>query len=296
MITAGFSTLRKADPRYFQIATLGSLLTYGLFVLGFDITIPRALAIIVTAVAAQGIFSWVSGVPRLDIKSALISAFSLCLLLRTSSLLLAVVAAVITIGSKFLIRVDGKHIFNPTNLGIVLMLLLSDQVWVSPGQWGGAALAAFLFAAAGTLVVNRAARSDVTFAFLLFFCAILFGRSLWLGDPMAIPLHRLENGALLLFAFFMISDPKTTPDSRAGRILFAMLVATGAAWIQIKMFRSDALLWSLAGFSILVPLIDRILPGSRYSWSRPTAGNASETSFSHGVRGGRGALHAPGTA
>lgn len=277
MIADRISVIRRADPRYFQIATLGALLTYGLFFLGFDITIPRAITIIVAAVASQAVFTWAAGVPRLDIKSALISAFSLCLLLRTSSVLLAVVAAVVAIGSKFLIRIDGKHVFNPTNFGIVLMLLLSDHVWVSPGQWGSAALAAFFFAAAGTLVVNRAARSDVTYAFLIFFCAILFGRSMWLGDPMAIPLHKLENGALLLFAFFMISDPKTTPDSRAGRILFAALVAAGAGWIQIKMFRSDALLWSLAGFSILVPLIDRILPGSRYSWSRPTVGQIPTT-------------------
>ena len=72
-------------------------------------------------------------------------------------------------------------------------------------------------ACVGWLVVNRAARSDVTYAFIVFYCALIFGRSLWLGEPLTIPLHRLESGALLLFTFFMISDPKTTPDSRAGR-------------------------------------------------------------------------------
>ena len=80
---------------------------------------------------------------------------------------------------------------------------------------------------AGGLVVNRAARSDVTFAFITFYMALVFGRSLWLGEPMAIPLHRLENGALLLFTFFMISDPRTTPNSRAGRIVFAALGGMG---------------------------------------------------------------------
>ena len=61
----------------------------------------------------------------------------------------------------------------------------------------------------------------MTYAFIAFYCALMFGRSIYLGEPMAIPLHRLESGALLLFTFFMISDPKTTPDSRAGRVLFA---------------------------------------------------------------------------
>src|SRR5262249_40437013 len=116
---------------------------------------------------------------------------------------------------------------------------------------------------------NRAARSDVTLAFLGAWTALLFGRSLWLGEPLAIPLHRLESGALLLFAFFMISDPKTTPDSRAGRILFAVLVALGGWWVQFRLFRTNGLLLSLAGFSLLVPLIDVLLPGSRYDWRSP---------------------------
>ena len=81
---------------------------------------------------------------------------------------------------------------------------------------------------------------------------------------MAIPMHRLESGALLLFTFFMISDPKTTPSSRAGRILFALLVAYGAWYVQFRLFRTNGLLWSLAAFSMTVPLIDWLLPGTRY--------------------------------
>src|SRR6185503_14230267 len=82
----------------------------------------------------------------------------------------------------------------------------------------------------------------------------------------AIPLHRLQNGALLIFAFFMISDPRTTPDSRRGRILFASLVALGAAWVQFRLFRTNGLLWSLFACAPLVPVLDRLLPGPRYAW------------------------------
>ena len=92
------------------------------------------------------------------------------------------------------------------------------------------------------------------------------GAALWLGEPLAIPLHRLENGALLLFSFLMISDPKTTPDSRAGRILFAALVACGAWYVQFRLFRTNGLIWSLVVCSCVVPLIDRVLPGQRYHW------------------------------
>jgi Na+-transporting NADH:ubiquinone oxidoreductase subunit NqrB len=257
-----------ADPRLYQIGTLASLLVYGMGWLDFDITAGRVVLLLATALATQRFCDRLAGGPpfHLSARSALISGLSLCLLLRTNRPELAALAAVVTIASKSLIRVRGKHVFNPTNGGIVAMLLLTNQVWVSPGQWGAAAIFAFLMACAGSLVVNRAARSDVTYAFMAFYCALLFGRSLYLGEPLAIPLHRLESGALLLFTFFMISDPKTTPDSRIGRIVFAALVACGAWYVQFRLFRTNGLLWSLAACSALVPLIDRLAPGSRYAW------------------------------
>jgi Na+-translocating ferredoxin:NAD+ oxidoreductase RnfD subunit len=107
----------------------------------------------------------------------------------------------------------------------------------------------------------------VTYAFIACYCALLFGRSFSLGEPLAIPLHRLESGALLLFTFFMISDPKTTPDSRAGRVLFGALVAFGAWYVQFRLFRTNGLLWALAAGSTVVLLIDRILPGTKYQWT-----------------------------
>ena len=85
---------------------------------------------------------------------------------------------------------------------------------------------------------------------------------------MSIPVHRLENGMLLQFAFFMISDPRTTPSSRAGRIVFAALVALGAAYVQFRLFRTNGLLWSLALTTFAVPALDRLLPGARYEWNR----------------------------
>jgi Na+-transporting NADH:ubiquinone oxidoreductase subunit NqrB len=268
------------DPRLYQICTLASLLVYGMGWLDFDITLPRVALLLATVLAAQLFCNrLVAGPPfRLSGRSALISGLSLCLLLRTNRPELAVLAAVITIASKSLVRVRGKHVFNPTNGGIVAMLLLTDQVWVSPGQWGAAAVFAFLMACAGMLVVHRSARSDVTYAFIALYSALLFGRSLSLGEPLTIPLHRLQSGALLLFTFFMISDPKTTPDSRTGRVLFAALVAFGAWYVQFRLFRTNGLLWSLAACSAIVPLIDRFVPGTRYSWAvsrAPTAAAAA---------------------
>jgi Na+-transporting NADH:ubiquinone oxidoreductase subunit NqrB len=259
------------DPRHYQIAVLATLLMYGLIRLDFEVSASHAVAMLTVSLLTQ--YAWTF--PAFDPRSALISGLSLCLLLRTNFLWLAVAAAVVTISSKFLIRFKGKHLFNPTNFGVVFMILLTGQVWVSPGQWGNATFFGFLMACLGGLVVNRAARSDVTFAFIGFYLAFVFGRSLYLGEPMAIPFHRLQSGALLLFTFFMISDPRTTPNSRAGRVLFGLLVAAGAWYVQFRLFRTNGLLWSLAGFSLLVPLIDWMLPGTRYDWSRPDVGRLS---------------------
>ena len=257
------------DPRVYQIASLSVLLLYGMLGRGFDVSPARAAFLLAGCLLAQRCFELCYGIRRFEPRSALISGLSLCLLLRSNSWLLALATVAIAIGSKFVVRVRAKHVFNPTNIGLVAMIGLTGQVWASPGQWGSTALLAFLIACAGLLVVQRAARADVTLAFLAAWAALLLARAVRLGDPWSIPLHQLQSGALLLFAFFMISDPRTTPDSRAGRLLFALLVAAGAYYVQFELFRPNGLLWSLAAMSVLVPLIDRLLPGPRYDWSRP---------------------------
>ena len=259
----------RRDARYYQITSLLLLFLYGTFWLRFDISLAQAIISLTSVLLVQFLCTRLWKLPAFDSRSALISGLSLCLLLRTNFLHLAGLAAAVTIASKFLLRCNGKHIFNPTNFGLVSMLIVaSDKVWVSPGQWGNMAFFGFLMACIGGLVVNRAARTDVTVSFLAFYLALVFGRSVWLGEPISIPLHRLQNGALLLFAFFMISDPKTTPDSRTGRIVFALLVALGAAFVQFKLFRTNGLLWSLAFFSLATPILDRLLPGERYQWKK----------------------------
>jgi len=260
------------DPRPYQIATLAILLAYGLIRLDFDVPALHVVLILATALLSQWALTAAWGLPRFDPRSALISGLSLCLLLRTGSPGLAAAAAVIAIASKFLIRFNGKHLFNPTNFGLVAMMALTPRVWVSPGQWGYSALFAFLMACLGGVVVFRAWRSDVTAAFLAAYAALLFGRALLLGDPLSIPLHQLQSGALLLFSFFMISDPKTTPDSRTGRMLFAALVALGAWYVQFRLFRPRGILWSLAACSALVPLLDRLFPARRYAWAPQASG------------------------
>lgn len=254
------------DPRLFQITSLSLLILYGMLVLDFDLSWFRIALTLSAVLTVQWICTRAYKVPRFDPKSPLISGLSLCLLLRTNQVEWLLLAAAITIASKFMIRRKGKHVFNPTNFGIAVLLLATDSVWIAHGQWGTAAWLGFFLVCMGGLVVNRAHRSDITWAFLASYCLLLFGRSIWLGDPLEIPLHRIQNGAFLLFTFFMISDPKTCPDRRLGRVTFAFLVAVGAMVGSFVLFEPNGLLYALIFSAPLVPVIDWILPGSRYTW------------------------------
>ncbi|NNC76950.1 MAG: hypothetical protein HKN77_03240 [Woeseiaceae bacterium] len=259
------------DPRYYQIAVLSTLVAFGIIGLEFGISPFNAIAIFVLALATQFAGTKIFTLPAFDPLSPLITSLSLTLLLRTDSVAIAALAAVIAIGSKFLIRVRGKHIFNPANVAIVTLMLASDHAWISTGQWGNAAIGAFLLACLGFLVLTRAKRSETTISFLAGYSLMLIGRALWLGDPLAIPLHQLQNGALLIFAFFMISDPKTAPDAARGRIAYGALVAAVTMFIQFGLYEPGAPVLALIICAPLVPVIDALLRGDLYNWSTPSA-------------------------
>ncbi len=258
-----------ADPRLLQILVLSSLALYGAFGLELEIRPFHAAVTVVVALLTEAAGRRLRG-EAFDPRSPLITALSLTLLLRTASPGVAALGALFAVGSKFLIRARGGHVFNPANFALVALLLTTDRAWVSSGQWGHVALLSLLLVGAGQLVIQRAQRGDVTWTFLATWSALLLARAAWLGDPLAIPWHQLQNGALLVFAFFMISDPRTTPRSRAGRSVFAVAVAVAGFVLVYGHYEPNGLLFALAGTAPLVPLLDRWLPGPVYLWNRTT--------------------------
>ncbi len=214
-----------SDARHYQIAALATLLIFNLGWLDFGAKPLHSALAIAGALATQAACSRYFGLPHIDLRSPLITGLSLSQLLRADDPLLHALAGMIGILSKFVLRIDGKHIWNPAGFAIVVLLVTSSGVWISPGQWGSSVWFAALLGFFAILVLSAARRSDVAIFFLGSHAALLFARALWLGDPLAIPLHQLESGSLLIFAFFMISDPRTTPDSRLGRFIFAFSVA-----------------------------------------------------------------------
>jgi Na+-transporting NADH:ubiquinone oxidoreductase subunit NqrB len=255
------------DARSFQVATLGTLLF--IQVASFDLgTSPAQIAVtVVSTLVTQAAFCRGLGI-TFDWRSPLITALSLSLLLRSHAPIMWAGAGALAIASKFLIRINGKHVFNPSCFGIVALLLTSNLVWVSPGIWGSSLWLGVFLVSCGGLVLTRSSRIDVSMAFFVFYGGLLLARCLALGDPPAIPLHQIQLGALLLFGLFMITDPPTTPDNRTGRILFAAFVALLGYWLQFSLQIRTGLFYALIIASFLTPVLDRLFLADRFRWTK----------------------------
>ena len=241
------------DPRYGQICAQAALIALGIAALGFQLSIYATAAAAVGALSAEWIGRRIEGRP-FDPLSPLITTGSLTLLFRADALWLFAIAGLLAVGSKFVLKMGGRHIFNPAALSLFALPLIFDGAWVSPGQWGSDGLRAVLVAGVGAVVAGRAARTDTTLSFLAAWAALTFGRALWYGDPMSIPLHQMQSGAILVFAFFMISDPATTPTTRLERIAHAVIVAALGFWLQMSWFTNVGPVWALIFAAPLVGL------------------------------------------
>jgi len=207
------ATLPK-DARVFQILFLASLLSMGVLTRDFTLRWEQMALTFAAGVATQAVALRSLRIPRAGYLSAVITCFGLSILLRADTLWVHPLAATIAIGSKFVLRVQGKHLYNPANLGVMAGLLLLPGTWISPGQWGHDLAAAAWFVMLGGVVTGKARRWDVSWMFLACFLGMVLARVLLLGQNPWVFVHQLGNGALLLFAFFMISDPMTIPNHR----------------------------------------------------------------------------------
>ncbi len=256
------------DPRYFQILFLGSFLCYGLYYLGWDQQSVVFLSIGITAVITQMIFESFGRKRFSSIKSAMITALGLCLLLHVNHVWVAVLAAFVAIASKYLIKRGSKHIFNPANIGIIAAIALSNQAWVSPGQWGSEVIAWFLVGSAGLMMIMKVGRLDTAFTFLGIFGLLLFIRQvLYLGWETEVWVHMMSNGTLLLFSFFMITDPRTTPNHRVARIIWAGFLACMLFVLTNYFYVQTAAIWLLFIISPLTPLFDRLFKAREFKWN-----------------------------
>jgi Na+-transporting NADH:ubiquinone oxidoreductase subunit NqrB len=176
------------------------------------------------------------------------------------------VAGALAVGSKAVFRWEGKHIFNPANFGIIA-LASTGYAWVSPGQWGNATVSLFFVATCGMLVTLKVGRWDAGAAFLavLFCCG--YGRTvLYQGWPLDHLLHSFSSGTLFLFAFFMITDPMTSPNARNARLIWggSMALATFLLSTQVQLYTAP--IWVLFGWCLITPFFDRLFVQPKFQW------------------------------
>ncbi len=263
--TANILERMRRDARHFQIVALTGLII--ILQTGFEAAVPpeHAMVAILAAVGTQRLIAHVQGWP-FDWRSPVITALSLTLLLRTDGPALIAVAAALAIGSKAVLRMNGRHILNPAAAGIAITISLFDGAWVSPGQWGTSGWLMVFAVGAGLAVTHGAKRLEVPFCFLAAWGVCAIARALWLGDPMAIAVHQMSSGALLIFAFFMISDPMTAPGHQMARVGWVCLAAATGYALQSAWIVDAGPIFGLVAVAWLVPLLNRLLPVPKYDW------------------------------
>lgn len=263
-----FADFFRKDPRHYQIAYLSIFLVYGIFFLGWDVQLWQYVATFAACILTQIFFVSRTTKRYSSVKSAMISALSLCLLFKAASLWVVLLAAVLSIASKFLIRIKGKHVFNPANFGIIATILLTGGGWISPGQWGNSVILLFVLGAMGSILLLKVGRLDTSLAFIGTFAFLEFCRSvLYLGWGMDFYLHQLTSGTLLLFTFFMITDPVTTPNSSKARILWAALIGLVSFLVSNWLYVHTAPIWALFFIAPLTAILDRLFIHPKFKWS-----------------------------
>lgn len=257
------------DARHYQISFLLIFLFTGIFSLKWPIMPTQLLITFFTAIIVQTIGIIFLKLPISSLKSAIISSLSLCLLFRCDQYLIIALAAFITIASKFLFRANGKHFFNPANIGICATMLLTGQGWISPGQWGSDGLWLFLVGILGFLVVTKANRMELALCFILGFgIPQVIRMYFYQGWPADALTHQFTNGALLLFTFFMITDPVSTPTHKTVRIIWALAVGLLAFYLQAYKWVNGSPIWALFMLSPLTPLLDYLFKGEKFQWTK----------------------------
>ncbi|MCS6959893.1 MAG: RnfABCDGE type electron transport complex subunit D [Pseudanabaenaceae cyanobacterium SKYGB_i_bin29] len=253
----------QLEGRDYQILFLSLFLLCGIYGRDWSLAPWHVFTVLPSCLITQWL--WAQGQP-FNWKSPTITALSLTLLLRSHQWWVLVLASVLAISSKFIFRYEGKHWFNPANFGIVLTLLLPNDAWVSPGQWGNDLWLCLLFLGLGGIVLRQVGRWDTSCLFLLSYGSLLLLRNMYLGWSFDVFLHQMMSGSLLLFALFMITDPRSIPDSSGMRMLWASLIAVVAFILQFVGQQTDGIFYALFLVSPLTICLDRLQSAPRFQW------------------------------
>ncbi len=212
---------RFVPPLFITLILLVSHISFGILE-----SYSRTLLAIGCAMATELLLGrWIVGKwPHL--ASAYISGISVGILLRSPAFWPYALCAVLSITSKYVLRYKNRHIFNPSNFGICVMLFLAaESVTMLSIQWGNNLAAMAVIWSLGSVIVWRLRRFHICATYVLSFIFFSLLRARLLHDPWQAEIAPITGPEYQLFIFFMITDPKTTVRSRTGQCVVAFCVA-----------------------------------------------------------------------
>ena len=220
--------LSRIDPKYLIVFLITLVLVVGearYSILGGYNRLATTLGI---CVATEVFLSWFLRGRVVNISSAYITGISLALLIKPQANMLwpFALGAFLAIASKYVLTYRGRHLWNPSNFAIALLLLLaSSSVAVLSHQWGNDLGTNLVIWAFGLVIAWRARVLHVTLTYVACFLAFATLRHVIVGGPLLAEMAPITGPMYQLFVFFMVTDPRTTVSTRRGRMLVVGIVA-----------------------------------------------------------------------
>jgi Na+-translocating ferredoxin:NAD+ oxidoreductase RnfD subunit len=214
------------DNRYVAPAFITCILLAGHLSFGMLESYPKTLLAIATSIALELALGRIFFDKWIHPASAYITGISVGILLRSPAYWPYALCSAISITSKYVLRVKGRHIWNPSNFGISAMLFLAPETVASLSiQWGNYLLPLLVIWILGSVIIWRLRRFHITGIYVASFVALAFLRSWMTGSPWQSEMAPITGPMYQLFIFFMITDPKTTVRSKKGQCVVVFVVA-----------------------------------------------------------------------
>jgi Na+-translocating ferredoxin:NAD+ oxidoreductase RnfD subunit len=227
----------RFDKRYLAPILVTIVLLAGQVTFGFLESWSRTVLAITAAIAVELVLARLFTGAWPHLASAYISGISVGMLVRSPAVWPYALCSAIAITSKYVLRVDGRHIWNPSNFAIVAMLVLAaDSVAGLSVQWGNNLLPMVVVWCFGSVIIHSLGRFHITLTYVVSFVAFAVIRSFMTGHPFLSEVAPITGPMYQLFIFFMITDPKTTVRSFQGQCVVAFLVAAVEAILRLLQF------------------------------------------------------------
>lgn len=212
---------RYIAPLFITFILLVGHLSYGILESYWKTGLAIGTALVVELILGRIFYGkW------LNLASAYISGISVGILVRSPAFWPYALCSAISIMSKYVLRVRGRHIWNPSNFGLSVLFFLAPETMAGLSiQWGNYLAPLLVIWILGSIIIWRARRFHISATYVISFFVFAYLRSVITGHPFESEIAPITGPMYQLFVFFMITDPKTTVKSRWGQCLVAFLVA-----------------------------------------------------------------------